>query len=323
MSIVHLVSVSGGKDSTATLLYALATQPRESVRAVFADTGNEHEATIEYVAYLADATGVPIRTLKPDFTEWWWRRRDYIRDVYPTKLVAEGYTDVDGMIARMLEVFDEGPSGIPFLDLAMIKGRFPSKAAQFCTQELKTNPLAELALDIIDREGVHVWSWQGIRSEESPHRARTPEFEEIGGGLWAYRPIKRWKIGDVFDAHREFGIKPNPLYKLGMSRVGCMPCINANKNEIREMARRFPEHMDRIEAWEIAVGQACRREFSTFFAKGPGDSPGDIGPRAVYETANIREVIRWSQTTRGGRQFDLLAASEELPACSSAYGLCE
>lgn len=317
MSVVHLVSVSGGKDSTATLLYALATQPRESVRAVFADTGNEHEATIEYVAYLADATGVPIRTLKPDFTEWWWRRRDYIRDVYPTKLVAEGYTDVDGMIARMLEVFDEGPSGIPYLDLAMIKGRFPSRTRQFCTQFLKTEPLTELAIDIIDREGVHVWSWQGIRSEESPGRARTPEFEEIGGGLWAYRPIKRWTIGDVFDAHREFGIKPNPLYKLGMSRVGCMPCINAGKAEIREIARRFPEHMDRIEAWEQAVGQASRRAGTSSFFPAPEDGRGDLMGR------NIREVIRWSQTTRGGRQFDLLAASEELPACSSAYGLCE
>jgi tRNA(Ile)-lysidine synthase TilS/MesJ len=38
--MIRLVSVSGGKDSTACLLLALERHPREEVRAVFADTGN-------------------------------------------------------------------------------------------------------------------------------------------------------------------------------------------------------------------------------------------------------------------------------------------
>ena len=40
--IHHLVSVSGGKDSTATLLLARMQFPY-NFSAVFADTGNEHE----------------------------------------------------------------------------------------------------------------------------------------------------------------------------------------------------------------------------------------------------------------------------------------
>jgi len=48
----HLVSVSGGKDSTAT--YLLALESGRPFRAVFADTGNEHELTLEYVARLAE-----------------------------------------------------------------------------------------------------------------------------------------------------------------------------------------------------------------------------------------------------------------------------
>ena len=42
----HVVSVSGGKDSTATYLLALE-QTGGDFDAVFADTGNEHEATYE------------------------------------------------------------------------------------------------------------------------------------------------------------------------------------------------------------------------------------------------------------------------------------
>ncbi len=56
---VRLVSVSGGKDSTASLLLALERHPGEVV-AAFADTGNEHEATYDYVRHLQQALGVRI-----------------------------------------------------------------------------------------------------------------------------------------------------------------------------------------------------------------------------------------------------------------------
>jgi len=42
MTSHNIVSVSGGKDSTATLLVAIALEA-ENLQAVFADTGNEQE----------------------------------------------------------------------------------------------------------------------------------------------------------------------------------------------------------------------------------------------------------------------------------------
>jgi len=319
--IVHLVSMSGGKDSTATALLALELHGRDACRFVFADTGNEHQAVYDYLAYLESALGIEIIRLKRDLSDEWWHRRDYVREVWPTKLVKEGYSNHDEIVTRALSVLDQGPTGNPYLDLCILKSRFPSRRAQFCTQCLKTEPLTELAMSIIDNEGAAVWSWQGIRAEESPHRAREPEFEEVGGGLYINRPIKRWKASDVFDAHRAAGIEPNPLYKLGMGRVGCMPCINANKAEIREIARRFPEHIDRIAKWEAVVALTRKGNVATFFAHlndGSNPSLDDI-----REAGSIRAVVQWAKTTRGGKQFDLLGASEELPACSSSYGLCE
>lgn len=51
----HVVSVSGGKDSTATYLLALERLGGD-FEAVFADTGNEHPYTYEYVARLHERT---------------------------------------------------------------------------------------------------------------------------------------------------------------------------------------------------------------------------------------------------------------------------
>jgi tRNA(Ile)-lysidine synthase TilS/MesJ len=45
VAIIHVVSVSGGKDSLATLLIALARFGLRAVLAVVADTGNEHADT--------------------------------------------------------------------------------------------------------------------------------------------------------------------------------------------------------------------------------------------------------------------------------------
>lgn len=303
-----LVSVSGGKDSTATLLTAIERHPKEIISAVFCDTGNEHPLTYDYVRYMENATGISIKWLKQDFTDWWWRRRDFVRDKWQEKGVPSE------VVAAALAVYALGPTGNPFLDLCIIKNRFPSRRAQFCTQYLKTQPATEYALELIERHGA-VESWQGVRADESPGRALLDEREDVGGGLTIVRPIHKWTAAQVFAKHHEHAIKPNPLYSMGMGRVGCMPCVNAAKNEILEISKRFPEHMDRIEQWERIVGAASKRSSATFFAA-PGESD------TAYERGNIRQKIEWSKTSRGGNQYDFMRLNDS-PACSSSYGLCE
>jgi 3'-phosphoadenosine 5'-phosphosulfate sulfotransferase (PAPS reductase)/FAD synthetase len=303
-----LVSVSGGKDSTATLLVALEQHPLEKISGVFCDTGNEHPLTYEAVRYLEQATGVPIRWLKRDFSAWWQRRVEYVRDKWPDKGVP------DNVVARVLAFMERGPTGNPYLDLCIIKGRFPSRKRQFCTQYLKTEPATEYALDLIERHGA-LESWQGVRAEESPNRANLAEREKVGGGLTIVRPIHKWTAEQVFAKHREHGIEPNPLYTMGMGRVGCMPCINARKDEVLEISKRFPDQIDRIEEWESLVAMTSKRQNATFFP-----SPGEND--TASERGSIRQVVRWSKTSHGGKQFDFTRL-EDSPACASSYGLCE
>ena len=78
MTILHVVSVSGGKDSAATLLLALERFGAHRIRAIFCDTGNEHEAVYEYLAYLEQALSIRIDRLRADFSAEIARKRMFI-----------------------------------------------------------------------------------------------------------------------------------------------------------------------------------------------------------------------------------------------------
>ncbi len=316
MTIIHCVSISGSKDSAATAILALETQPRESLRFIFCDTGNEHESTYDYVRYMESHLGIQITTLRAEFSRQIANKREYILNKWPAKGVPQA--DCDRAAAAMV------PTGNPFLDLCIWKGRFPSRRAQFCTEQLKTLPATEHQLDLIDSGQCDaVWSWQGIRMDESYSRQSRMHisghmcryFGEQGAGIYTYRPLLRWTAFDVFEAADCYGLKPNPLYLQGMTRVGCMPCINAGKDEILEISKRFPGHIDRVEMWEIAVAASSKRQEASFFPDPDRD--------AHLNKRGIRNVVQWSKTQRGGQLMDFIRISDEPKACESAYGLCE
>jgi 3'-phosphoadenosine 5'-phosphosulfate sulfotransferase (PAPS reductase)/FAD synthetase len=317
VSIKHVISVSGGKDSLATLLIAIARFGRDRIIAIFCDTGNEHELTYAYLDYLERTLGITITRLKADFSEQIARKRLFIardvrhgRDAKGRKLRWSNKAK-----RRALSVLH--PTGNPFLDLCLWKGRFPSRKAQFCTEELKRNMAVGFQLELIEA-GHTVVSWQGVRRDESINRRLAPKFESVGGGLYIFRPIVEWTAADVFAFCATHSIDPNPLYTQGMSRVGCMPCINVNKPELKQISIRFGGHIRRISEWERLVSMASKRGFSTFIT----DAHDAADRREIFADLNIWERVRWATTTRGGRQFSLIPDGPA-NACSSSYGLCE
>lgn len=367
MSIIHVVSVSGGKDSAATLLLAIERFGAHRVRGIFCDTGNEHDAVYEYLDYLQLATGITIDRLRADFSAEIANKRIFIaRDVrnkrqYDTKPVfeADGETPVlkrDGRGNIVMKRAKRGgvmvdvpvqktikiggglrarwtnkakrralavlhPTGNPFLDLCMWKGRFPSRKAQFCTDHLKRDLAVEYQLNLVEK-GFTVVSWQGVRRDESLNRRNALKFETIGPSMYVYRPIVDLTALMVFAYCASKGLLPNPLYLQDMTRVGCMPCINVSKDELAAIAKRFIEHIGRIFTWEQLVAACSKRQAATFIpAPGRGKVIND--KQAYAKENSIWQVVEWSKTSRGGKQFSLLTALDEPTACSSAYGLCE
>ncbi|EJF31743.1 MULTISPECIES: phosphoadenosine phosphosulfate reductase family protein [Enterobacteriaceae] len=323
---INIVSVSGGKDSLAQWL--LATENNIPHVTVFADTGHEHPQTMEYLDYLEAKLG-KITRVKADFSRQIEGKRKFIAERWPVSLVEECGMSQDEASERIAQALDIlRPTGIPFLDLCMWKGRFPSTKARFCTFDLKHEPVrVQVVLPALE-EYDEVISWQGVRAQESPARAGLPVWEEDADntpGLHVYRPILNWLHEDVFALAKRHGIKPNPLYEKGCSRVGCMPCIHARKSELAEIFQRWPEEIQRVAKWERLVAACSRRGNSTFF-------PSTHDPRRAEKRIDVITVDKygiesyrdWAMTTRGGAQFDLLAEANDKSVCSSVYaGVCE
>jgi 3'-phosphoadenosine 5'-phosphosulfate sulfotransferase (PAPS reductase)/FAD synthetase len=306
----NVICISGGKDSTALWIYATKVLKKE-VMPIFCDVGNEHPMTYEYIDYLQSKLG-KLKIIKADFTDQIERKKKYVQENWKEDFIKKGFTENEAQEIIKKVVENLKPTGNPFLDLCIVKGRFPSSQARFCTTELKIIPTLEQVYIPLFESGHKVISWVGVRADESQARSRLEEYEELPEGYTIYRPLLKWNVQNVFEIHQKYQIEPNPLYKQGMSRVGCSPCINSTKENLFQLAIRYPNEIERIAEWERLVGLTSKSQKASFFTAEP-------------EKSSIKDYANWSMTAYGGKQVDLLKLieAEELPQCSSVYGLCE
>lgn len=277
----HVVGLSGGIDSQATARWTINRYGAENVILLNSNAGgNEHPITQSYV-------------------------KEYSEKVHPIVFLKALVKDVDdrpGVIASMgLDLEEE----LTFVLLAKIMKRFPSRRAQICTQFLKNAPARRWAIEHESELGEYE-RYSGKRRDESGSRANIP-FREWSDYFDCYMnyPLADWSKQMCFDYAKAHGEPINPLYSLGFERVGCAPCVNSGKDDIKLWADRSPEMIDKIRAWEKEVG-------STFFP-----------PKVPGMTMNfVDDFVAWSRTDRGGRQFNILNQLER-PACESKFGLCE
>lgn len=294
MPVIHHIGCSGGKDSTALLLWAIHESglPRDSLRLTFCDTKNEDRLTYEHL--------------------------DLLR-----KAIVESAGIVGG-----LEVLEPERG---FFELALWKHRFPSRKAQFCTQHLKLYPSKKWVEDR-QREGFTVVVLNGKRTAESLERGRAMRDKPERGwsdfwGCEEWSPLASWSIQDVLAIHKRYGVPLNKLYSLGAQRVGCFPCINCGKREIRMVAKLRPEKIDQIEEWENRIEETYGRP-STFFASKVATVPFRVKKAIAADgrthwLAPIRQVVAWAHTERGGRKLSLPFEEPELKACWMNYVACE
>lgn len=287
-----IVTFSGGKDSLAALLWVRNNMSKKFTT-VFCDTGWESDLTYKYINEIDKKLNLNIVTL---------RSKKY--------------------------------SG--FIDLAKKKKRFPSSQRRFCTSELKSIPMIDYLLDEVNDDFIVI---QGIRGAESAQRAvmnaqcnyfkyylnpykvdkngnpkyHTYRRKEILAFCKKHatdvlRPVFDWSAQQVIDYILDNGLEPNPLYRMGMKRVGCFPCIMCGLSEIHQIATRFPERIAEIAEYEKKI---C----SSFF--GP-----DKISRKFYkgEYPLVYDVVKYANNKYdAGQLFD----DREATTCMSYYGLCE
>lgn len=289
---IHHLGVSGGKDSTALLLWAIHESglPRESLRVTFCDTGNEDHVTYAHIALL-------------------------------DKIAMEA-----GIVGGVETIMP----ALTFFALALKKKRFPSRKAQFCTIELKIAPTKRW-LAARWAEGHDVVIINGKRVNESHQRKKSMKDQPERGfsdywGCEEWSPLRNWSLADVLAIHERHGVPLNPLYALGAKRVGCWPCINCGKLEIRLVSTHRPEKINLIEAEEKRHLEVNGR-VSTFFPS--KSTTSNFHDRTYvrkkdgkkFGAASIRKVVEWSHTERGGKQIRL--PFEESKACFLNHLSCE
>ena len=319
---LHIVGLSGGKDSTATLLLAIDRKGRENVRPVFADTGNEHPETYAYLQYLEEKLGVAVVRLKPDFSGEIAQKRLFIaRDRrHGRDKRGEKIRWTNKAKRRALAVLQ--PTGNPFLDLCMLKGRFPTNRARFCTEWLKRDTFVEYVDGVTRQEGRPVVVWQGVRRDESDKRKNAKKIERMGRRYYNFRPIVEWTVDDVFRCIAEHGLVPNPLYQT-LGRVGCAPCIYAAKGDVRLLAGSNPVVMDRVRDWERLVGLSSKKGFAAFFQgkELAGTKPGEVSDLVFWGRHQIDGILKWA-AKEGPFMKEDWGSQGASPRCGSEMGLC-
>ena len=200
------------------------------------------------------------------------------------------------------------------------KGMFPNRLGRWCTDHLKIKAIRK-HLKTVD----YPVNCVGVRAAESKARAKLPERElSTSLGCMVWRPLIEWSTQDVIDIHHRHNLAPNPLYLKGAKRVGCWPCIYSRKSEIQFMAAQDPTRIDLIRDLEKDVKTIAMARTA---AKGETIKEQSTEPTFFYGkgregTLPIDEVVKWSKTTRGGKQYALFSEEEIEPSCMS-WGLCD
>lgn len=319
------VGVSGGKDSTAVLLWLRYESgwPLARVRVTFCDTQNEDPLTYSYLAMLAELTGLPIEIVEPEhgFLELAQKKKRF-----PSPKAR--------FCTQMLKIV---PSG-RYLERLRTTGRVLLLSGIRQAEGTATNDRGDLdkfghndTYQLDQYLPVYDWTLQEVWDIHARHIP----LEWVIGLVEDDPMLSDEHKSQIVGQYRQHRVPRNPLYDMGAARVGCFPCMMSRKREVRAMAKFRPERIDEIAEWEQSVSASRGEEaFSSFFARTfvPLHHRTQLIVTSKDEemrVASIRDVVRWSHTGRFRTrqyEFDFSAFDDswkDEPMACDYKGACE
>lgn len=144
------------------------------------------------------------------------------------------------------------------LEMIEERGMFPSPSMRQCTSDLKRGPIERTIRQMGDKLIVNC---MGMRAQESSNRSKLAplklsERNSKNGREWhEWLPIHSWEVKEVFSMISLAGQKPHWAYEKGMSRLSCVFCIMASKEDLTIAARHNPVLYKRYVELEMSTGQ--------------------------------------------------------------------
>ena len=302
----YVVSFSGGKDSTACLLYLLDNGvPKERIELWHQEIDGrgpslfDWEVTPDYCRKLGLAFGVPVL--------FQWKEGGFLREMLrDNSLTAPvSFEMPDGTVGS-----SGGTGGKP-----STRRRFPQPSpdlqVRWCSAYLKIDVCAAALRHDPRFRNSRTLVLSGERGEESPQRARyailEPDKADLRNGkkdfriIDRFRPIRDWKERQVWDILEKHRVRPHPCYSMGFGRCSCKFCVFGNRDQFASAACVSRQKAERLVAFEKEFGYTMNRttDLATLISKGkPYDAITDelarLATRYEYDrTVLIPEDETW------------------------------
>lgn len=282
-----LVFYSGGKDSQASLIWAVKKYGVDNCEAVFCDTGWENPVTYQHIQDTTAQLGVKLVIIKSE-------KYDGMLDMAVKK------KRFPSTVNRFCTEELKAKPAIDYVlshteSLIVIEGIRKSESFKRSLMEPECMYFKHYFQKMANGK---TYSY---RKKDVLEWCKKYDASKI-------RPIFEWTDIDVIMYIKDNGQRPNYLYYQGFARVGCFPCVMARHRETKLIIENHPDQLDRLKKAEEKVG-------STFF---PPDYIPDHARRGK-NFVTIEDVELYFK--RKNATPDIF--EEETPSCMSMYGLCE
>jgi len=289
-----IVAYSGGKDSQASLIWAIKKYGVKNVEAVFCDTGWENQVTYDHIHDTCQDLEVKHVTVKS-------KKYDVMVDLAKKKgrfaSTMARFCTVELKTSPMIDyILEQTENLIIIQGIRADESKSRSKMKSQC---------------------------QFFKYYFTPYNDKGRMFEyrkkDITEWVKKYaddiiRPMFNWSGQQVIDYIIANGQKPNKLYYLGFKRVGCFPCFMSGMHEVHELIRRYPDRMDEIDQIEKDVG-------SSFFKPDyiPERFRTGFDPKSGKKFTTALDIKKYINDKN--QTIDMW--ENESLSCSSFYHLCE
>jgi 3'-phosphoadenosine 5'-phosphosulfate sulfotransferase (PAPS reductase)/FAD synthetase len=326
----RIVPFSAGKDSEATLIWACEKFGPENITAVFCDVKWDHQLTYDHLMYVVEKLGCELIILCS-------KKYNGIVDLavkkrFPsaTRRLCTVFLKVEPMIDYILD--DCNCNVMIYQGIRADESEARSLMDAQCTYFKYYFEPFETNSKIIER----------YTSLKKLNKVQTKKLQKAKDRLALGKEDKKYHTyskKDVFafrenycdDIERPFfnataneviyfslnrGFLIHPFYFMGISRIGCFPCIMATLSEMEIIVDKFSEVIDKIRDGEKLAN-------SSFFGINyiPNRYHTGLDIKSGTSFPYIDDVVRYLKDRSA--TGDLFADDKEVNGCKSVYAVCE